>query len=50
VTQGDVLSDGKPGSRSWIVVEHDSENAVLDGNHPLAGKTLIFDVTLVAIN
>ena len=49
VQQGDVLSDGKPGSRNWIVVEKNEEGAVLDGNHPLAGKTLFFDLTLVAI-
>lgn len=49
VSEGDVLSDGQPGSRNWVVVERGPEITTLDGNHPLAGKTLIFDVTLVAI-
>jgi peptidylprolyl isomerase len=47
--EGDILSDGQPGSPQWVVVERDDAETVLDGNHPLAGKTLIFDVTLVGI-
>ncbi|MHC4941358.1 MAG: FKBP-type peptidyl-prolyl cis-trans isomerase [Planctomycetota bacterium] len=33
-----------------MVTELDNEGATLDANHPLAGKTLIFDVELVAID
>ena len=47
VKEGDVLSDGQAGSRAWTVVEKNEEGAVLDGNHPLAGKTLVFDLTVV---
>jgi len=32
-----------------LVTEIDEEGASLDGNHPLAGKTLVFDVELVGI-
>jgi len=46
---GDVLSDGSPNSPQWMVVERTDADTMLDGNHPLAGKTLIFDVTLVGI-
>ena len=31
------------------IVELDDEHAVLDANHPLAGKALIFDLELVSI-
>ena len=31
------------------VAEFDDENVTLDGNHPLAGKDLIFDLELVEI-
>ena len=46
---GDALSDGTPTGQAWIVVERTEDEVVLDGNHPLAGKMLIFDVTLLAI-
>jgi FKBP-type peptidyl-prolyl cis-trans isomerase SlyD len=32
----------------WIV-DVDAEGIVVDGNHPLAGKTLNFDVTIVSV-
>ena len=39
--------DGKP-FPLWIV-KIDEENVYVDGNHPLAGKTLHFDVEVVGI-
>jgi len=35
---------------SVVVVSADDNEVVLDANHPLAGKDLTFDITLVAIN
>ncbi|MBU1248409.1 MAG: peptidylprolyl isomerase [Proteobacteria bacterium] len=32
-----------------VVSELDGESVTLDGNHPLAGKTMIFDLNLVEI-
>ena len=46
---GDALSDGSPGGAVWVVTELTDTESVLDGNHPLAGKTLIFDLTVVSI-
>ncbi len=37
-------------SFSVVVVHVDDERVVLDANHPLAGKTLIFDLELVSVN
>jgi peptidylprolyl isomerase len=46
---GDALSDGQQGGQVWYVMELTPEETVLDGNHPLAGKTLIFEVRLIGI-
>ena len=35
--------------RNLLVVEVNEESIVVDGNHPLAGKDLIFDLEVVAI-
>jgi FKBP-type peptidyl-prolyl cis-trans isomerase SlyD len=37
------------GPVSFMVMEVDEEGAVLDGNHPLAGMTLVFDVHVVDV-
>ncbi|HEX9841101.1 MAG TPA: peptidylprolyl isomerase [bacterium] len=49
VKVGDALSDGQPGGQVWYVAELTPEESVLDGNHPLAGKTLVFEVRLIGI-
>lgn len=41
------LEDGS--SQRVIVSDFDDEQVTLDGNHPLAGKTMIFDLNLVEI-
>ncbi len=34
---------------SFSVAQFDDEQVVVDGNHPLAGKDLVFDLELVAV-
>jgi peptidylprolyl isomerase len=48
---GDVLRVGFPDGSSapMQVAEIDETTVTLDANHPLAGKTLVFDLTLVTI-
>ncbi|MGE4505380.1 MAG: peptidylprolyl isomerase [Desulfovibrionaceae bacterium] len=41
------LEDGT--SQRVIVSQLDEENVTLDGNHPLAGKVMVFDISLVEI-
>jgi peptidylprolyl isomerase len=40
-------SDSAGNPMRLTVVEFDNDNVTLDANHPLAGKTLIFDLQLV---
>jgi peptidylprolyl isomerase len=40
-------SDSAGNQMRLIVVEFDNDNVTLDANHPLAGKTLTFDLRLV---
>lgn len=50
VSVGDVLqADGPMGPVIVRVNEVNETNAVIDANHPLAGKKLIFDIELVNI-
>ncbi len=48
---GQVLEASLPegGSVPFVVVSVNQENVVLDGNHPLAGKTLHFDVKVLGV-
>ncbi|MDJ0805258.1 MAG: peptidylprolyl isomerase [Gammaproteobacteria bacterium] len=48
---GMVLSANNPDGRTlhFKVVEFDDEKVSVDGNHPLAGKDLTFDLELVSI-
>jgi len=49
---GQNLELGSPDGRTFIVTISavDEESITLDGNHPLAGKELVFDVELVSID
>lgn len=33
----------------FVVIEMDDETVKLDGNHPLAGQDLVFDIELVEV-
>ena len=48
---GDFLSVGFPdgGTAPAQVAALDEENVTLDANHPLAGRTLLFDLEVVSI-
>ena len=37
------------GEQSVIVIEVNEDNVVVDGNHPLSGMDLVFDVTIVSV-
>ena len=40
-------SDGEGNVMRLVVVEFDDANVTMDGNHPLAGQALTFELTLV---
>ncbi len=44
-----VSADGPQGPISFLVVSVTDKTATLDGNHPLAGQTLHFDVEIVNV-
>lgn len=44
------LSDNMGNNFPVVVTEVKEESVVLDANHPLAGKDLVFDIELVEIN
>lgn len=45
---GDILTD--PNGRNWWVRQFENDSVLIDGNHPLAGQSLIFEIELVKIN
>lgn len=50
VTEGAALRADVAGRETILwVTELDDDTAVVDANHPLAGKTLVFDVELVDV-
>ncbi|MFH1532533.1 MAG: peptidylprolyl isomerase [Pseudomonadota bacterium] len=48
---GQLLQVQGPGGKPAMamVIELDEEKVVLDGNHPLAGRTLIFEIELIEV-
>lgn len=44
-----VLTDDKDNQLPVTIVDFDDENVKLDANHQLAGKDLVFEITLVEI-
>jgi FKBP-type peptidyl-prolyl cis-trans isomerase 2 len=51
VEEGQMLQTmTQQGPMNVVVKQVNEENVVLDANHPLAGKDLIFDLELVSIN
>ncbi len=50
VSEGAALEAEVGGQKTMLwVTELTDETAVVDANHPLAGKTLVFDVELVSV-
>jgi len=47
--EGTPLTDGTENGMVWYVKQITEEHGVLDGNHPLAGKTLRFQIELKQI-
>lgn len=45
-----VMSDGQGNQYQVVVTEMKDDAVILDANHPLAGKDLIFDLELVDIS
>jgi peptidylprolyl isomerase len=47
---GDTIFDEKNKNQPWLVLELRDDRALIDANHPLAGKSLTFEVELVSIS
>lgn len=45
----EVQAETPEGPLSFLVVEIDGDDVVLDANHPMAGKTLTFDVEVLEV-
>jgi FKBP-type peptidyl-prolyl cis-trans isomerase 2 len=46
---GDPLSDAENEGQVYYVRELTAEHVIIDGNHPLAGKVLTFDIEVLSI-
>ena len=44
-----IMLDFKGNRKAFRVVEIGSENIILDGNHPLAGQDLVFEIETTAV-
>ncbi|TWI54325.1 FKBP-type peptidyl-prolyl cis-trans isomerase SlpA [Pseudomonas duriflava] len=44
-----IFTDAAGGEMPGVVKTFDEQNVVIDFNHPLAGRTLTFDVEIIAI-
>jgi len=50
ITLGQALAAQTPeGEINVVVTKINDETVILDGNHPLAGKNLIFDIEIVEV-
>ena len=48
--EGQVLVNPDDQKQQWLVKEIKTEHAILDGNHPLAGQTIFFELEVVSID
>jgi len=48
--EGQVLVNPDDQKQQWTVKEVKANHALLDGNHPLAGETILFELELVSID
>ena len=46
---GDTLFDEGNNNQPWWITKLGDDHAVIDANHPLAGKNLVFELELVSI-
>jgi FKBP-type peptidyl-prolyl cis-trans isomerase 2 len=44
------MSNADGASLTVVITEVSDDSVTLDGNHPLAGQTLVFDIELIGIN
>jgi FKBP-type peptidyl-prolyl cis-trans isomerase 2 len=47
VNEGDLLRDSESGAQ-WLVHKVNEDHIVVDGNHPLAGKKLFFEIEVIS--
>ncbi|MFO7737466.1 MAG: peptidylprolyl isomerase [Desulfatiglandaceae bacterium] len=49
IGQGVQLNDGTGNTIDAVVKDIEGDTVTLDANHPLAGKTIVFDIELIAV-